>query len=165
VTGMRDLPQHSRTGRELAEAVEAAAGGLVLLLTRAYEGVASVSVSQLRALLVLRQHDALNVTALAAELGSLPSSVSRLCDRLAAAGLVERVVNPQHRREVSVQLTRDGERLLGDIEGQRRAELQRALTKMSPQGRRQLLAGLHELSGVLGTTGTATGRVGDHKHG
>ena len=49
-----------------------------------------VSTSQLQALLVLQERGPMNLTALADELGAIPSSATRLCDRLVAADLITR---------------------------------------------------------------------------
>ena len=143
---VRHLGRHSP---ELTAAVEQAAADLVLLLSRASGQAPHVSVSQLRALVVLRDSTAMNVTTLAEALGALPSSASRLCDRLAAAGLVERVTRSGDRREVTVQLTRDGLDVLALVEERRRADLHETLGGMTVRGRAQLLAGLAELSRVV----------------
>src|SRR4029453_18240729 len=83
-----------------AAAGEAAASALVIALGRAEEKVLPRgSGSQLRALLIISRHAPTNLTQLAEELGAIPSSASRLCDRLVAAGLVTRRTGSADRRE------------------------------------------------------------------
>jgi DNA-binding MarR family transcriptional regulator len=127
----------------VAAAVEGASAALLLALGRAEEAVLPrVSVSQLRALLIIDSHEKTNLSQLADELGAIPSSASRLCDRLVAAGLIRRRAGAADRREVELSPTAEGQRLVDDLREHRRAELGRVLALMSPDGRRALLSGL-----------------------
>lgn len=131
----------------LTAAVDHAAEQLALLLTRGYDDLpVRVSPSQLRVLLALRTSGPLNVGTVAEVLGALPSSASRLCDRLTAAGLVSRSVSATSRREVLVELTPAGHRLLDVLSSRRREELQRTLSRMTPQARAHLLEGLESFA-------------------
>ena len=130
-------------------AAEAAAAALVVVWGRAQEGLGTrVSPSQLRALVVVERLGEVNVNGLAEELGAVPSSASRLCDRLEAAGLLRRVASPVNRREVLVALTLDGRRLMEDLAQARRRHLAEVLGRMSPEGRARLLDGLEEFGQV-----------------
>ncbi|MCK2245061.1 MULTISPECIES: MarR family transcriptional regulator [unclassified Crossiella] len=148
------MRNHSHRPAELAAAVEAAAETLVIVWGRAAESVhPKVSASQLGALVVVERHRSITLGKLAEELGAIPSSASRLCDRLQAAGLLARRSNLADRREVSLELTKDGSRLLAQLRGARQAELRRVLDGMSPAEQTALLAGLagfHSASGALG---------------
>ena len=99
----------------------------------------------MRALLIIEAADDLNVTGLARLLGASPSSASRLCDRLAAAGLLARLPAAASRREILLQLTGSGQRLAGWIREQQRAALIRVLAEISPEGRADLARGLTEV--------------------
>lgn len=134
---------------ELPAAVEAAAEALVLLWTRAQEGATSISPSQLRALVVVEQHDGINLGGLADRIGALPSAASRLCDRLQAAGLLTRQTSPVDRREIVLALTRDGSDLLAMLRHDRRTDLGEVLERMSELGRTALLRGLEELRAAM----------------
>src|SRR6202046_5902539 len=69
-----------------AAEVEAAAEALVGIWSHVAESLdARVSPTQLRALTAVGRYDELNLSQLAEALGALPSSASRLCDRLEAA--------------------------------------------------------------------------------
>jgi DNA-binding MarR family transcriptional regulator len=135
----------------LAAAVEAATGALVITLGRAEEAVLPrVSVSQLRALLIISRHGPTNLNQLAEELGAIPSSASRLCDRLVAAGLVTRRTGSTDRREVELRVSGEGDRLVDQLRECRRSELATVLAAMDDAGRRALLLGLREFQRAAG---------------
>lgn len=129
----------------VAAAVEAATRALVITLGRAEEEVLPrVSVSQLRALLIIGRQAPTNLNQLAEELGAIPSSASRLCDRLVAAGLVTRRPGSVDRREVELRVSAEGQRLVEHLRDTRVAELASVLAAMPPEGQRALLVGLRE---------------------
>lgn len=124
--------------------VEAAVGALMVVWGRSAERIKpKVSASQLRALAVIGRHHAINLMSLADELGSIPSVTSRLCDRLQAAGLLIRAASRGDRREVSLQLSKDGRRLLRQFRRERQADLKEVLEAMSPRSRNALRTGLN----------------------
>ncbi|MQY04891.1 hypothetical protein ACRB68_29530 [Actinomadura sp. RB68] len=127
---------------EQAAALDRAANSLMNVWSRAHNAPdVPVPATQLRALLVL-ERGPVNVSALAAELGALVSSASRLCDRLEAAGLLLRDSGGGDRREVTVRLTAEGRGLLERIRLRRREELSRVLAAMSAPALQALLWGL-----------------------
>jgi len=141
-------------------AVDSASQALVNAFGRAEEAVLSrVSVSQLRALRIIDRHGKINLSQLAEELGAIPSSASRLCDRLVAAGLLHRRTNAADRREVELTTTMEGERLIQQLRERRHRELCRVFAAMSAEGRRALLIGLQEFSRRAGDTDTANHEV------
>ncbi len=101
-----------------------------------------LSLHQLRALRTLEAAPGLNLTALSDRLDIGLPTASRLCDRLAAAGLLERVPHPDTRREVQLWLTPHGRHVLGDIAGRRTEALATALAAMKPDDRAALRTGL-----------------------
>lgn len=103
---------------------------------------APTSASQLRVLHILEHHDGINLRTLAEFLASTPPSTSRLCDRLQAAGFVERVVSPEDRREVRLHLSGRGRAFLADLRARRESELQKVLADMPAAKRVALLEGL-----------------------
>ncbi|MEU2062545.1 MarR family transcriptional regulator [Streptomyces sp. NPDC013455] len=103
---------------------------------------APASTSQLRVLLILEHHEGINLRTLAYSLASTPPSTSRLCDRLEAAGFVDRVAGPTDRREVRLHLSRQGRAFLDDLRIRRERELQHVLTLMPAAKRAALLEGL-----------------------
>lgn len=136
-------PAGSAEVARVAGAVEAAAEALVIALGRAEEAVLPrVSVSQLRALLIIGRQERITITRLAEELGAIPSSASRLCDRLFAAGLITRRPGSTDRREVELRTSVEGRRLVEQFRERRRAEVATVLAAMDAAGREALLAGL-----------------------
>lgn len=128
---------------ETATTLAGAAPALILCWARAEEGIEpQVPPSQLRALLALGRYGPLNLVGLAQELGALPSSASRLCDRLEAAGLLVRGVNEASRREIEVSLSRDGRTLLERLTQSRQHQLSIVLDAMSPADRNALITGM-----------------------
>ncbi|MFJ3231242.1 MarR family winged helix-turn-helix transcriptional regulator [Streptomyces sp. NPDC086787] len=103
---------------------------------------APASPSQMRVLLTLEHQDGINLRTLADSLASTPPSTSRLCDRLVAAGFVERAVSPANRREVQLHLSDRGRTFLDDLRARRQQELQAVLELMPVAKRTALLEGL-----------------------
>jgi DNA-binding MarR family transcriptional regulator len=101
---------------------------------------------QLNALLAVERAEGINLGGLAAELKMLLSSASRLCDRLVASGLVERVPGRADRREIALFLTPSSRALLGELRAIRQSALGGVLERMSASGRAALLRGLTEFA-------------------
>jgi DNA-binding MarR family transcriptional regulator len=101
---------------------------------------------QLNALLVVERDEGINLRGLAGQLRMILSSASRLCDRLVASGMVERVPGRADRREIALYLTPSSRQLLDHLRTTRRELLTDVLEKMTPAGRAALLRGLTEFS-------------------
>jgi DNA-binding MarR family transcriptional regulator len=93
-------------------------------VTRVLAGVALRSVDVLQSAVSLPQFRMLTVLAdlgqarsarVATALGLEPSTMTRLVDRLVAAGHVSRVVDPGNRSAVILELTASGHRLVADV--------------------------------------------------
>ncbi|MEV1331958.1 MarR family transcriptional regulator [Micromonospora costi] len=133
----------------MAAALDAAAGALLTVWEAARERTTSrVSGAQLRAVMVVEQHDGINLRRLASRLDMLLSSASRLCDRLVAAGMLEREPGRLDRREISLHLTPEARRLLAELRDDRRDQIARILSGMTPQGRQALLRGMREFDEI-----------------
>ncbi|MFF9279003.1 MarR family transcriptional regulator [Streptomyces griseosporeus] len=112
---------------------------------------APTSASQLRALHILEHNDGINLRTLAEFLASTPPSTSRLCDRLHAAGFVERKMSPEDRREVRLHLSSRGRAFLADLRERRERELQKVLADMPAAQRIALLEGLESFCATAAT--------------
>jgi DNA-binding MarR family transcriptional regulator len=135
----------------LSAAVDAEAQALIAIFQRAREQAQTrLSASQLQALLVVAADEGLNLRALADGLGVILSSASRLCDRLVAAGMLDREPSPVDRREVCLRLTVNGRELLADLEADRRRGIEEVLAAMAPAARAALLRGLREFGRAAG---------------
>lgn len=130
-----------------AAALDEAAEALLGVWDTAREKATNrLSGSQLRALLVVEQDEGINLGGLAGNLGMILSSASRLCDRLVAAGMLEREPGRADRREIALSLTSAGRALLDEVRAERRDQLSVVLARMSPASRASLLTGLQAFS-------------------
>jgi len=130
-----------------AAAIDDAAQALLFAWDQAREQVTPrLSWPQLNALLAVERAEGINLGGLAAELSMLLSSASRLCDRLVANGMVERVPGRADRREIALYLTPSSRALLAELRRTRRLALADTLERMSPAGRAALLRGLTEFA-------------------
>ncbi|WP_055564178.1 MarR family winged helix-turn-helix transcriptional regulator [Streptomyces atriruber] len=103
---------------------------------------APVSSSQLRVLYVLDGAQGINLRTLGEFLGSAPSSVSRMCDRLHALGFIERSLSSASRRELELRLSSRGENYLNELRARRESGLLDAISAMRPAERTALVKGL-----------------------
>ncbi|MFC7640460.1 MarR family winged helix-turn-helix transcriptional regulator [Streptosporangium lutulentum] len=101
---------------------------------------------QLQALLIIEHQETTNLGRLATALNALPSSTSRLCDRLEATGWIRRSTRPTDARELTLALTPSGHTLLTALRERRRDDLARVLREMSQAARDALLYGLREFA-------------------
>ncbi|MFJ8579701.1 MarR family transcriptional regulator [Micromonospora sp. NPDC093277] len=127
----------------LAAAVAAAAEALIGVLdSAASRHAVPVSPTQLRVLLLIVSHPNTNVNRLAELLDVVPSSASRLCDRLEAVGLLRRVADPRDRREVRLLATAAAETLLRELTERRHQAVQVVLDRMPNRVQHELLLAL-----------------------
>ncbi|MGR6319659.1 MarR family transcriptional regulator [Micromonospora soli] len=127
----------------LAAAIDAAAEALVGVLDAASSRHnVSVSPTQLRVLSLIMAHPHSNVNRLAELLDVVPSSASRLCDRLEAVGLLRRVADPRDRREVRLIPTAAAEGLLRELKDRRHQAVQAVLDRMPNRVQHELLLAL-----------------------
>ena len=102
----------------------------------------AVSLAQFRTLVVLRAHGATGLSRLAQRLGVNASTALRSVDRLAAAGFADRRENAQDRREVVIELTTRGRRLVDQVTERRRRAIEEIVVAMPVSRRRALVAAL-----------------------
>lgn len=139
--------RHRRTPSADAEALHDAAQVLADIWMRSnLVGEERVSASQWRALAAVGRAGSLSIGQLAATLGAMVSSASRLCDRLVAAGYLTRDQRPENRRQIFVTLTLEGRHLLDEVRSARIAELEDLLEPMSGREIDDLLNGLRAMT-------------------
>lgn len=116
-----------------------------VLVGVAYRSLAAapepVALPQFRALAVLERHGPCTAGGLAQALDQPPSTVTRLCDKLVAAGWVSRGPRAENRREVELHLTAAGRRLTRTVLRARAREVDTILARL-PEARRRALARL-----------------------
>jgi DNA-binding MarR family transcriptional regulator len=101
-----------------------------------------VTLPQFRMLVVLSTRGATKLVALAELLQVAPSTAMRMVDRLIAAGLADRHLNPDNRRETLLQLTDEGRRTVEDVTARRRAEIAQIVARLAPDQRASLIEAL-----------------------
>jgi DNA-binding MarR family transcriptional regulator len=143
---------------EIASAVESTAEALVGVLDAArLAQMPAVPPAQLRVLTIVAANRHTNMSRLAEALDVVPSSASRLCDRLEATGLLRRVPDPRDRREVRLLLTSAARRLLDDLHTRRRDALATVLERMTPAAREELVRALRAFQVAAGEDEAAGG--------
>lgn len=101
-----------------------------------------VTLPQFRMLVVLSTRGATKLVVLADLLQVAPSTAMRMVDRLIAAGLADRQVNPNNRRETMLTLTHEGRRTVADVTARRRAEIAAIVERLAPEQRGALVGAL-----------------------
>lgn len=121
-------PDLSYTKRQVTDAVMTASRVLVSVAARSLaDHEEEVSLQQYRALVVLASRGPQRPGDLAVALGVDPSTATRLCDRLVRKQLISRRRAGSDRREVRLDLTRTGNRLVDNVTQRRREEIEQLL--------------------------------------
>lgn len=125
--------------RSLTDAVLTASRVLVAVAARSLaDHEVEVSLQQYRALIVLASRGAQRPVDLAEALGVDPSTATRLCDRLVAKHLISRRRQADDRREVRLDLSDRGRRIVESVTEVRRSEIRRILDAV-PSSERDVL--------------------------
>ncbi|MBB4685496.1 MarR family winged helix-turn-helix transcriptional regulator [Amycolatopsis jiangsuensis] len=120
----------------VTEAVLTASRLLVAVSARSIAAAGDlITLPQFRLLVILHSRGPLKHAALAELLGVTPSTASRMVDRLVAVDMVARQGNPSSRREVVIELTREGARIVRLVTNRRRREIAKIVETM-PEGAR-----------------------------
>jgi len=128
---------------DVAAAVESTVESLLAVLDAARLAQSpAIPPTQLRVLTIIANNRHTNMSRLAEALDVVPSSASRLCDRLEATGLLRRMPDPRDRREVRLLPTAAAKRLLDELRERRRSALAAVLAKMSPGSQQDLVRAL-----------------------
>jgi len=135
----------------LVDAVLTASRVLVGISARSLAGTTdAVTLPQYRTLVVLRSRGPQSLQQLAEELQVVPSTATRMCDRLVRKGLISRDIPAENRREVQLSIAPRGESVVLDVTRRRRREIQRIVDRMGSEGRADLVAALLAFSRAAG---------------
>jgi DNA-binding MarR family transcriptional regulator len=146
---MADEPV-DRAGGDV-EAVMAASRVLVTVSARSVAEVEDVvTLPQLRVLVMVASRGPLNLAAVARGLGVHSSNATRVCDRLVVAGLLDRRDDPADRRNLQLDLTEEGRRLVDRMMDHRRAAIMDALGRMPAVERAALVPVLRSFAAAAG---------------
>ncbi|WP_326656668.1 MarR family winged helix-turn-helix transcriptional regulator [Streptomyces sp. NBC_00385] len=131
----------------VTRAVIAASRVLVAVSARSLSEIEErVTLAQFRMLVVLSTRGTTKLVALADLLHVAPSTAMRMVDRLIAAGLADRQVNPDNKRETQLRLTEEGHRTVEDVTARRRQEITRIVERLAPGQRTVLVEALTAFS-------------------
>jgi DNA-binding MarR family transcriptional regulator len=134
-----------------AEVLQAATRVLAGVALRSLDALdAAVTLPQFRLLAVLADLGPVPTGRAARTLGLDPSTVTRLADRMVAAGHVTRGTDPQHRGVVTLELTDTGRQLVAVSDGWRRQELARIMARLAPPDQETVTAALGLLVAAAG---------------
>lgn len=131
----------------------------ILLVSRAMVGVATrsltaadneITLPQYRALVVLVYGGAERLADLATTLAVSPSTATRMCDRLVRKGLVTRDRDALDRREVNLEVTEEGRRLVEKVMERRRQEVRSMTESIPARARARLVSSLQLLAQAAG---------------
>jgi DNA-binding MarR family transcriptional regulator len=134
---------------ELVEAVDAAQAVLRTISEHALEDLGGgITTTQLRLLEQLQRLGESRLVDLADALSIAPSTATRLCDTLAERQLIVRHRRGRDRRELQIQLTEAGTKLLDTVRARSVHEWSRALAGISEGDRRYAARVLADISAV-----------------
>lgn len=151
----KDSPTSKRAGRDTTAAEDLSGLHLWLILWKAYrsvEGHALASISRMglglsdfAVLEVLLHKGSQPVNTLGKKILLTSGSITTAIDRLAAKGLVRRVILQEDQRIRLVELTAEGKNLITCAFSQHREDMEKAAAALSPSERRQLIRLLKKL--------------------
>jgi DNA-binding MarR family transcriptional regulator len=141
-TGNHREPNGSTEVEDYPVRLEQATRGLLALNVSVFEHMeSSVGLAPLRALQSVDRRGPSMVGELGDDLGLVPSTASRLSDRLAQAGLITRRPAPSNRRSTLLELTDAGRAILDELVEQRIRAFGAVANQMSKQDRAALIQG------------------------
>ena len=127
----------------LAQLEQATRGLFALNVSVLEQMEKKIGLAPLRALQSLERLGPSMVTELGEDLDLLPSTASRLSDRLSDAGLITRRVSPTNRRATLLELTDAGRAVLDELVALRVQALGAVATEMTDRDRAALVKGAH----------------------
>lgn len=156
------LPEHEAVDDEaLVSAVLLASRALVAIAARSLAAAPShVTLAQYRLLVLLASRGPQIPSAIAVDLGAAPSSVTRLCDRLVAKGLIARRASADSRREVMLSISAEGRQVVDAVTRMRRREIERVVRAVPPSRRANVIEALNDLGSAAGEVPDPSWRLG-----
>lgn len=137
--------------QEVTDAVLGASRALVAVAARSLAAAEErVSLAQYRVLVILASRGPQRTADLAAALAVNPSTATRVCDHLVRKRLIRRQRATSDRREVRLALSVAGRRMVADVSGRRRTEVERIVAAMPVEGRRHVVEALRALADAAG---------------
>lgn len=139
----RTRPAESDDIREVIAALLTTSRLLVAMAARSLAAVdEQLTLPQYRMLVVLDAHGPHSLARLAEQLKVNSSTALRMVDRLAAVGRLEKIADPDDRRQVLLRLTLAGRRVVWEVTTHRRAEITRTVRAIPAVQRGPLISAL-----------------------
>ena len=127
----------------VTEAVLTASRLLVAVSARSIAAVEeTITLPQFRLLVILHSRGPLKHATLAEYMGVNPSTATRMVDRLLSIGMLIRRASPTSRREIVIDLTADGDRVVRQVTAHRRRDIAQIVAKMDAGARQGLIDAL-----------------------
>jgi DNA-binding MarR family transcriptional regulator len=128
---------------DLTDVVLTASRVLVSIAATSLAGVGeTVTLPQYRALVVLQSRGPQGLQDLASELQVVPSTATRMCDRLEGKGLIDRQPAAGSRRAVRLTVTAEGRAIVSSVSRRRRAGIRQIVERMRPEEQEVLVSAL-----------------------
>lgn len=135
----------------IIDVVLSASRALVAIAARSLSGVdEEVTLPEYRAVVFLCARGAVTMGDLAVELGTSPSTATRLCDRLVAKKLIDRQVRAENRREVEVTIGPRGRQLVNEVTDRRRVEIERIVANIPARERTAMVRAMRTFGQAAG---------------
>lgn len=146
--GIQAVPELSAQALELLQSATMLLAGVALRSLDVLDG--AVTLPQFRMLAVLEDLGRARSAQVARALALQPSTVTRLADRMVAAGHVMRGSEPGHRGVVTLELTPSGHHLVVQVTDRREQELARIFGQLPRGQRAKVTAALAQLVEAAG---------------
>jgi DNA-binding MarR family transcriptional regulator len=117
----------------------------------------SLSVPELRVMVILTRADRASLTEVAERLGVNASNASRACDQLVKRKLIKREEDPVDRRRVVLALSASGRRVVRRVMDRRRELLEDIVAGMSAKDQNALMDALRSFNAATEATGAFDG--------
>ena len=141
---------------EVVSALLTASRLMVAMAARSLAAVEeNLTLPQFRMLVVLDTQGPSSQTRLADQLEVNPSTALRMVERLAGAGMVEKLQSPDNRREVELRLSPAGSEVVRRVTGERLVEITRIVQTIPADQRGHLVAALRAFTDAGGETALA----------
>ena len=136
---------------QITDAVLTASRVLVAISSASLSGMPDgLTLPQYRALVVLQSRGPQTLQGLAPELDVVPSTATRMCDRLVGKGLISRVTGEHSRREVVLDVTEAGRVIVNKVTRRRRERVHRIVENLRPGEGAALVAALEDFARAAG---------------
>lgn len=135
---------------ETLEVIRASRALLGIVAISTQDALERVTLPQFRILVLLCAMGPQRVGALGEMLEVVPSTITRMVDRLERGAWVSRLLGPEDRREVTVKATDAGRALVLRVTAERASRIDRVLAAMTSDDRTDLARVLQRFSDIAG---------------